>query len=301
MQDARPDLAKNTLGVLSIVALILASFWILRPFLGATIWAAMVVVATWPAMLWIEARLWHRRSLAVAGDGADPAAPVRAAADDGHHHHRGQRRRRRRLAQVARSASGLPAAARLDRAAAATSGRSSSRPGTSCSPPGVAGLEAKVTPYARDVTAWLVAQAGVVGALTLQFLLTVVIAGVMYAQGEIGGAKARRFGRRLGGPRGEDAVRAGRPGDPRRGARRRRDGDRPGGDRRHRPGDRRRALRRAAHGGDVHPLHRPDRPDARAAAGDDLGLLERLDRLGRVPARVDARSSAPWTTSCARC
>ena len=32
---------------------------------ASTIWAAMVVVATWPAFLWIQARLWRRRSLAV--------------------------------------------------------------------------------------------------------------------------------------------------------------------------------------------------------------------------------------------
>ena len=44
------------------------------------------------------------------------------------------------------------------------------------------------------------------GALTLQFLLTVVIAGVMYAQGESAAAMVRRFGRRLAGQRGEDAV-----------------------------------------------------------------------------------------------
>ena len=65
MKEARPDLAKNTLGVLSIVVMIVASLWTLRPFLGATIWAAMLVVATRPALLWIEARLWKRRSLAV--------------------------------------------------------------------------------------------------------------------------------------------------------------------------------------------------------------------------------------------
>ena len=65
MIDPRPDLAKITFGVLSIVLLIGSSLWILRPFLGATIWAVMVVVATWPALLWFEARLWRRRSLAV--------------------------------------------------------------------------------------------------------------------------------------------------------------------------------------------------------------------------------------------
>jgi hypothetical protein len=46
MTEARPDYPKITLGVIAIGGLILTSLWILRPFLGATIWAAMVVVAT---------------------------------------------------------------------------------------------------------------------------------------------------------------------------------------------------------------------------------------------------------------
>src|SRR6478609_38094 len=65
MTDTRPDLAKITFSVLTIVLLIASSLWILRPFLGATIWAAMLVVATWPALLWFEARLWNRRAPAV--------------------------------------------------------------------------------------------------------------------------------------------------------------------------------------------------------------------------------------------
>ncbi len=43
------------------------------------------------------------------------------------------------------------------------------------------------------------------GALTLQFLLT-VIAGMMYAGGESAADVVRRFGFKLGGQRGEDAV-----------------------------------------------------------------------------------------------
>src|SRR6185503_19003307 len=65
MTEDRPDYPKITLGVIAIGGLILTSLWILRPFLGATIWAAMVVVATWPVLLWTQARLWNRRSLAV--------------------------------------------------------------------------------------------------------------------------------------------------------------------------------------------------------------------------------------------
>jgi predicted PurR-regulated permease PerM len=60
------DLTRTLLGVIFLGAMIVASFWILRPFLAAAIWATMIVVATWPAMLWLETRLWRRRGLAVA-------------------------------------------------------------------------------------------------------------------------------------------------------------------------------------------------------------------------------------------
>ena len=60
------DLAQTTLGVLFIVTLIAASLWIMRPFLAPVIWAAMIVVATWPLMLKIEAAFGRRRWPAVA-------------------------------------------------------------------------------------------------------------------------------------------------------------------------------------------------------------------------------------------
>jgi len=65
MQEAPPDLVRTTLGVAVHRVLIMTSLWILRPFIAATIWATMLVVATWPMLMWFEARLWHRRSLAV--------------------------------------------------------------------------------------------------------------------------------------------------------------------------------------------------------------------------------------------
>ena len=52
MPENKRDLTRTTLAVLFIAALILASFWIIRPFLPAVIWAAMIVIATWPIMLW---------------------------------------------------------------------------------------------------------------------------------------------------------------------------------------------------------------------------------------------------------
>ena len=59
------DVPRTVLGVLLIGVLIVASFWVLRPFLLSLIWAAMIAVATWPLMLKMEARL-RRRWLAVA-------------------------------------------------------------------------------------------------------------------------------------------------------------------------------------------------------------------------------------------
>jgi predicted PurR-regulated permease PerM len=204
MKDEHPDLAKTTLGVLSIVLLIVSSLWILRPFLGATIWATMVVVATWPALLWLQGHLWKRRGLAVLAmillllllfvlpltlavstiaENADVVVNwFKSLASRG-------------LPQLPDWVAGLPLIG--SKATAAWDELLAS---------GVSGLEAKVTPYTKEVTGWLFKQAGVVGALTLQFLLTVAIAGVMYAHGETAAAHVRRFGRRLAGQRGEDVI-----------------------------------------------------------------------------------------------
>src|SRR6266478_5222384 len=65
MPDTRYDLTRLTLAVLFIAALIAISLWIVSPFLPAIIWAATLVIATWPIMRGLQARLWNRRALAV--------------------------------------------------------------------------------------------------------------------------------------------------------------------------------------------------------------------------------------------
>ena len=66
MNAHRTDLTRTVLSVIFILALILGSLWILLPFLGAVIWATTIVVTTWPVLLWLQKRLWGKRSLAVA-------------------------------------------------------------------------------------------------------------------------------------------------------------------------------------------------------------------------------------------
>ena len=66
MSPVRQDLTRATLAVICLLLLIAGSLWVLRPFLAATVWATMLVVATWPILEALEARLGHRRGLAVA-------------------------------------------------------------------------------------------------------------------------------------------------------------------------------------------------------------------------------------------
>jgi predicted PurR-regulated permease PerM len=68
-------------------------------------------------------------------------------------------------------------------------------------------LVARITPYAGVLTSWFVAQVGTVGALFLQFVLTVIASAVLYGHGEYAADWALRFGARTGGERGEAAVR----------------------------------------------------------------------------------------------
>ena len=61
------DLTRIELSVVLIAVLIAASLWVLRPFLLATVWATMIVVATWPLMLGVQKRV----GAALAGGGSD--------------------------------------------------------------------------------------------------------------------------------------------------------------------------------------------------------------------------------------
>jgi len=58
MTGNQRDITRIFLAVLFLGALIATSLWILRPFLGAAIWAVTIVAATWSLMLSIQNWLW---------------------------------------------------------------------------------------------------------------------------------------------------------------------------------------------------------------------------------------------------
>ena len=202
---AKPDLTRTTLAVLFIGALIGACFWILRPFFGAAIWATMIVVATWPLMRQVQARLWGQRSLAVVVMSLALlllfVAPLTLAIST----IVGNVDLITEWAHVATTWQ-VPTTAPPWLAKLPMVGSMIESAWAQASAAGLQGLFARLTPYAGDLTRWFAGQAGSVGFVLMQFLLTVVIAAVMYAGGEEAAAAVRRFARRLAGERGEDSV-----------------------------------------------------------------------------------------------
>ena len=203
--EGHSDLTRTTLAVLFVAGLIGTCFWILRPFLPAVIWATTLVVATWPIMLQAQRRLWNRRGLAVAVMTLALLfvfvvpfwLAVTTIADNFD-----------RIVEGATSLAsfklppppgwlvGVPFFG--ERAALFWQNMAAS---------GIDPLAAKAAPYAGGVASWFVAALGGLGIVLVQFLLTVVIAAIMYGSGEHAAAIARRFGRRLAGERGEQSVR----------------------------------------------------------------------------------------------
>jgi predicted PurR-regulated permease PerM len=204
MSEFQQDLTRSTLAVLLIVALIAASFWILRPFLPAAVWATMIVVATWPLMLRVQRRLWNRRALAVAVMTVVLllvfVVPLSLAAGT-------ILKNTDKFAAWAQSIASFTMPAQPDwLEGLPIVGPPVSQLWARVEATGFEGLPAKVAPYAGTATRWFIAQVGGVGVMFVQFVLTVVFAAIMYAGGERMGENVLRFGQRVAGDRGEASV-----------------------------------------------------------------------------------------------
>ena len=204
MTDIRRDLARNTLAILCILGLIGLSLWVLRPFLAASVWAAMLVVATWPLFRGLEERLGGRRGVAVALMSLAMllllVLPLWLAIDTMLDH-------ADQLAAAGKSvaAHGLPPAPAWVGALPLVGERIATA-WNQLAAGGTAGVFAKAMPYATDAGKWLLAQVGGLGGMLIQFLLVVTISAIFYSGGESGARMARRFGRRLAGERGENSI-----------------------------------------------------------------------------------------------
>jgi predicted PurR-regulated permease PerM len=200
----RPDLARTTLSVLFIGALIVGSLWILAPFLAAFVWAAMIVVATWSMMLRVQRAFGGRRSPAVIvmtlGLLAILIVPLAVAietifAQAGNI-----------AALVARLPTMVlpPAPEWLGRLP--LGGAQAQAAWNDLASAGMADLMTQAQPYLREAATWLVHHAGSFAGVLLHFVLVAILSAVLYAQGESWGAWVRGFGRRLADAQGERMV-----------------------------------------------------------------------------------------------
>ncbi len=205
MSHPHDDLTRSTLTVLFIGGLIMGSFWVVRPFLPATVWAVTLVIATWPLMLRVQHLAGNRRGVAVLVMTLAllllliipiwlSISTILANMDE--------------ISHLIRSGlafqmppppvwlSGVPMI-----------GARATEVWGQINAAGAENMAPKLIPYAESLGQWLLSAAGGVGGTFIHFLFTVGIAAVLYARGERAGIAMIRFGRRLGGDRGETAVR----------------------------------------------------------------------------------------------
>jgi predicted PurR-regulated permease PerM len=199
-----PELTRTVLAIMFLIAMIAGSFWVLQPFIPAVIWATTIVIATWPLMTAAQRLLWGRRGLAVAAMTTALLllffVPLSLA-----------------IATVVDNADTL-----VGWFKAASAFRFGEPPSWLASVPivgaraaaywrelaasGVEPLIAKVAPYAGTVASRVLREAGVIGAVGLQLLMTVAVSAILYATGETAGSAVLRFSRRLAGRRGENTA-----------------------------------------------------------------------------------------------
>lgn len=204
MQEPRRDLTGIVLSVATILGLALASLYTLRPFLGATIWATMVVIATWPLLRkmehWFGGRRWAAVTVMCLGAIVLIAVPFTlavgtivdntAVVSDW-------------LAKV--QTSGLPAAPAWFERVPLIGGRLVDGWNDLASA-GPNGLGQQIEPYAAKAFHWVVDIVGSVGSTLVQLLLMVGIAAVMYSKGETAVKGVTAFCARLAPARGETIV-----------------------------------------------------------------------------------------------
>lgn len=197
------DLTRTILAIAVIVGLIAACLWILRPFLPATLWATMIVIATWPLMLKVQARLNNKRSLAVVVMTGLVimvfVIPLTLAITT-------IMQNTDLISNAAKSLSSLPTTPPSWLAQIPYIGTQAVQTWNNIAALGMQEFTSKATPYAGVAAKWLVTEAGSLGLLFTHFLLMTALAAVMFAYGEEAATGIKLFARRLAGDRGAGVI-----------------------------------------------------------------------------------------------
>ena len=208
MNEQRSQLISNAVVLACVAALLFGVLAVLRPFLSAMIWAAIVVVATWPIMLRVQRLFGGRRGLAVAAmsSGLFVAVVAPVALLLGTLVTRLPELRDVGGRLLAGPWPGPPGW--LERLPYGTRLTAQWQLAVAQSPDHWA--EA-VKPYLSTMALWLSHHLGTLGGITVDFLLTLLLVVVFYLHGEALATQTLRLARRVGGAGAEEgAVLAGR-------------------------------------------------------------------------------------------
>ncbi len=198
------DITHTMLTVLLIAILIVSVFGILRPFLPSLVWATMIVVTTWPVLVRVQERLWDKRGLAALVMTVALllvlVIPFWIALET--------------IVDNAHRIDGLAESLRTSTVPAPPSwvqnvpmiGPKLSVVWQEVATAGPEGIISQIKPYSGRVAKWFVDQAGSLGRVFIQFLLTVIISAILYTTGDTAASGLLRFARRLGGNRGEEVT-----------------------------------------------------------------------------------------------
>lgn len=206
MRNSAPlnDITRTTLAVLGLGLLIVTVYWIIKPFLLAMLWASMIVTSTWPILLRAQTLLWGRRNIAAAAMTAllallfiVPLALVLnfiVSYSD------------RIVAWIENiSELSLPLPPQwVDTLPLVGAKLSSVWRDVAAS--GDARISDRIAPHAEEIATWLFKQAGNPGKTIIDFLLTVIISGILYSTGDSVAQGLLRFVHRLAGDRGQDVA-----------------------------------------------------------------------------------------------
>ncbi len=204
MPDPSRDLTRATLGVLVIGGLATACFYVIRPFLPATVWAVTLVIASWPMLLRVEAALGGKRGRAVVAMTLAlllvVALPLWMAISTILSHSQ----------QIVALVSDLQSLKIPDPphwlGDIPVVGDMAVEQWQSIESIDVTDVMKQVTPYAGAITQWFVGTVGGLAGFFIELLLTIIIATVLYASGETAASWCTRFAYRLAGDRGRGAV-----------------------------------------------------------------------------------------------
>lgn len=201
---ASSNLTRNTLAIIFLVVLMVACFMVVKPFLSAIVWAGMIVIATWPLFTKLQARLGGRRWLAImimvlvmllvlVVPICFAVLTVLDKTDE--------------IVNWVKSASTMkipdPPAWLVKIPAVGATVQEHWLRLASTSPQELSKI---VAPYAARGVGWFAGMAGNFGMLLLNFLLSVAISAVLYANGETVARGIRSFARRLAGEQGDEVV-----------------------------------------------------------------------------------------------